>query len=132
MTLGLLELARIEVADLTKMALAGEIRVKNSWVAMKGSAKYLKAIATGDIRPVERAKTCALACAACPSRTTRPIMFNGLEVKAGYCGTMLKEDFKSSTPTCGCLVSVTFDGQIFPGAKSMVSSERCPQGRWPE
>lgn len=134
--LGLLELVQLGTAELKSLANSGEIRMKHVWVAAKGADKYRKAIADGDLRPTERALSCARRCAGCPSRTTRDIKVNGLDVSVGHCGPAFEEipegNRKGLPPTCGCLVSLTFAGQIYAAGKTIVGSERCPQGSWPE
>lgn len=134
--LGLLELAHLGTKELISLANSGEIRMRNVWVALKGANKYRVAVSKGDLRPVDKANACARACAGCPSRTTRPATVNGLEVTVGYCGPMLEEvaanPSKGIQPTCGCLVTITFAGDLHPAGKSVVGSERCPQEQWPD
>lgn len=134
--LGLLELVRLGGDEIIEMAKNGTIRGRHLWVAIKGAETYRRAVAAGDLRPVERAKTCARVCAGCNLRTVREVEVNGTLVVAGYCGKpfeVVKANPKKGTfATCGCLVTMTFGGELLPAGKAVVQSERCPNELWPD
>lgn len=95
-------------ADLESLASRGDLTSDQVWVAAKGAAKYVRAVASGDIAPADVVCSRRAACAACISR------------QGEYCGPMFVDLTSSALPTCGCLVE----------GKTAVASEACPQGRW--
>jgi hypothetical protein len=102
----------------------GEVGPREAWVAARGAAVFVDALARGDIRDGGAAGACAAACARCPSRRAYPTPAG----EVGTCG----ERFKVGPHTCGCIVTLTTAGrELVPAGRSLVASLGCPQGRWP-
>lgn len=118
------DLCRLGLDVLSAKAIAGEIGPREFWTALRGAAKYRAAVAEGDIATDCRADQRMSECLDCPSRTCEPTSVAG--VVAGFCGPA----FEELPDTCGCLITVTIDGNPWPAGKAVVSSETCPQGKW--
>lgn len=122
MKLTLPQLARFVVAGTrttVQLALEGELTGGRAWVAAKGAARYLSAIAADDLADPETVEARAAACRSCPGRhEPGPDDLSEL----GWCGPPLVErlDGPASGRTCGCLL----DGKV------LVGGEHCPRGRW--
>lgn len=118
-------LSRLDPQILVDMALRGELGPDKVWVAMKAAAKYLKAIATGDVAPeseaVKRAGICAI-CTSCQWESVSSLA----DTERGWCGV----PFKETDTTCGCFVALSVHGELNVGAKVCVASEQCPQDKW--
>jgi hypothetical protein len=123
-TMSVTDLCRLGIDVLSAKAKAGEIGPREFWTALRGAAKYREAVARGDVATGCRADQRMSVCLTCPSRTCEPTSVAG--VVAGFCG----EAFEETATTCGCLVTVTIDGNPWPAGKPVVSSECCPQDRW--
>ena len=98
------------------------------WHALKGAAKYVAAIATGDIATPETQERRAKLCAGCPDRNR----YTALGMYVWTCGTAGVDRKDANPPTCGCIVLSGSRNQTSAEAagKTVVASERCPQGRW--
>lgn len=122
MRLTLPQLARFVVAGTkttVQLALEGELSAGRAWVAAKGAARYLEAIAADEIAPPEVVEARAAQCRSCPARREPgPDDLSAL----GWCGEPLVEhlDGPVEERTCGCLL----DGKV------MVEGEACPRKRW--
>lgn len=122
MRLTLPQLARFVVAGtktVVQLVLEGELNAGRGWVAAKGAARYLEAIARDEIAETETVEARAAQCRSCPARREPgPDDLSAL----GWCGDPLVEhlDGPVSGRTCGCLL----DGKI------MVEGEACPRGWW--
>lgn len=105
--------------------------VGKAWVAMNGAKTYMVAIATGDIAE-EGVAMCRFEgwCMQCPSVTHRSARLSKEGTEVYYCGPELVDNTDKVLPTCGCLVGVTVEGIAEPGGKTVVRSQKCPQGRW--
>lgn len=123
--MGLVELAMMTKSRLISMALAGTLGPREMWLAAKGATRYAAAVAAGRVRTEEAAGVFAGVCSRCPEWTLEPTSKAG--VVAGYCGSL---DGNGKTgPVCGCLVSLTVSGVVYPAGKAVVEGEVCPQGR---
>lgn len=85
---------------------------------VRGGAKFLAALAKGDLADDAAVEARREVCRACPSRTRSALA--GMTAESDWCGAPLVEALGASPPTCGCLVA----------GKTAVGSERCPQGKW--
>lgn len=111
-------------------------------VGVKGTAKYLKALASGDIASRTDAEARALGCAECASLKRYKIPdraeWFGAPPFVHTCGPIA--DPQADPATCGCVMLaqtsprravVTLRGvPLGPGPKAWVASEACTQGRW--
>jgi len=123
--LGLIQLASLAKSRLISMALSGTLGPREMWLACKGAARYAAAVAAGRVRSEAAAAGFVAVCSRCPEWTLEPTSMDG--VVAGYCGRL---DGRGKTgPVCGCLVSLTVAGVVYPAGKSVVEGEVCPQGR---
>ncbi len=122
------QLARLATADLAALARNGDLSASQAWTAVKGAARYVAAVASGDVVTTTEAIGRLARCQRCEAFTERPdpvrLTIDGTptELHAYYCG----EPFKESARTCGCLLAV---GQS-PAGKMLVGSEQCPRGEW--
>ncbi len=107
---------------------------------MTGAAKYIAAIASGDIASCDQMSERIVQCANCDSRKVKretwTALFGG--PRTSWCGEpFIAEEGKS----CGCLVmaeadqgakvTITVHGREYePAGKTVVASERCPRGKW--
>lgn len=82
-------------------------------VGVRGSERYLEAIAMGDVADASIVALRRAVCRGCPSRVRKALP--GAK-KSDWCGPPLKETGR----TCGCLLA----------GKSIVASESCPQRKW--
>lgn len=116
--MSLREIARAALAGgnaLVQLRVEGKLRPQHFWVAARGGAQYVAAIAAGDEAPrVEVARRMRI-CRACPSR----VRTRKRGERLGFCGQPL-EEHHGERPTCGCLL----DGA------ARVGSKRCWQGKW--
>lgn len=88
--------------------------------AYAGGEKFGAAIATGDVCARGTARERRRICNECPQKCNASLW--GL-VPSSWCGPPLEDRTDAaygSSKTCGCLLL----------GKTMVASERCPQGRW--
>lgn len=91
----------------------GRFRIAEALNAAKGFERYRNAVETGNIAENAEIERRRMECRTCPSL---------VETQGSHwCG----EPFVDHTDdperaTCGCLI----------GAKTLVASEQCPQGRW--
>lgn len=100
---------------------------KEVFLAFRGAARYRKALSRGDVSSQKTADARAAKCYRCPSRSSGERNVAGMVPY--YCGSLGVET--DDPKTCGCFVAyLTMDGQVLPGAKVWVASERCPQDRW--
>lgn len=116
------QLSRVVTAGtktVVQLALEGELSGGRAWVAAKGAAKYLAAIAEEDLADPEVVESRGGRCRVCPARREP-----GPDDLAtlGWCGEPLVERLSGPlwTRSCGCLL----DGKV------LVKSERCPRGWW--
>lgn len=123
--MGLVELAMLAKSRLISMALAGTLGPREMWLAAKGATKYAAAVAAGRVRSEAEAGAFASVCSRCPEWTLEPTSKEG--VVAGYCGKL--DGLGVAGPVCGCLVSLTVAGVVYPAGKAVVEGEVCPQGR---
>lgn len=79
-----------------------------------GAAKFAAAVATGDVADDGTTEARRDICRACPSRVRK--IAPGAAFESDWCG----EPLSPTDATCGCLLL----------GKTMVKSERCPQGKW--
>lgn len=86
----------------------------NPLVGIYGAAKFAAAWATGDVATAETTEARRAVCRQCPSRVRA--IAPGAVFESDWCGRPLKE----TGATCGCLIY----------GKTMIGSERCPQGKW--
>lgn len=93
------------------------------WMALKGASRYIGAVVANDVASDNDATMRAMTCATCPELDRAKTSRDG--VSAGYCGT-------GEVPgkTCGCLVTITIGISTRAAGKTIVESERCPQGKW--
>ena len=118
----LVTLIALAADELSSLALSGKLPARDVWTAIKGGRRYFAAIASGDVADEATQAARAAVCWACKSSTSRT-------TQAGtgvYCGTA----FKEGKDTCGCLTALRIEGQTLPAGKTVVASERCPQGHW--
>ena len=94
----------------------GEIPPRRAWVGMRGAARYVAAVAKGDVADEATIARRLGTCAGCGGAVADPDL--GPEVR--WCGGPGAETGPDSLPTCGCLLP----------AKAAVGSEACPRGRW--
>lgn len=123
-TLSLPQLAKLAAAEQVRMARAGELRWSQVWVAMKGAGKYLKAIASGDIRGQLEAHLFAGVCSNCPWARKYSSAIDGVDLF--FCGPR----FEERGHTCGCMVGVMQAGneKLMPAGAAWVASHACPMG----
>lgn len=124
------ELARLTRDELIAMAEDGRLRGPNVWTAIKGGARYLTAVATGDtaLEAIQRYR--AGVCRNCEHAKDRALFLNNQPVISWYCGQPF-EDQGAGKP-CGCLVGISVDGEPLQHAagKAVVDSEDCPLRKW--
>lgn len=114
---------------LARKALAGELGLRELWVAFRGAAKYREAWRRGDIAPAAVAlERVSRHCATCDALTIEESRLEG--VRVGFCG----DPASPSASSCGCLVALTIErgdgaAEIAAGAKVSVASEACPRWR---
>lgn len=116
----LLELARFGMPVLVRMARERKLAPGHVWTAIKGAAHYHARIAAGDVCTSVNARKRAEKCDRCPRATYEKK--NDAGATAVYCGPPILGD----DVACGCLVAVLVNGQVYPGAKTLVASESCP------
>lgn len=121
-------LCRMGLGTLVGLARSGELRPRHLWVAMEGAGKYRDAVARGDIASAAEQDRRVRACAACPVRTSEPEPVTGSDKH--WCGPRLDDSGLADGKGCGCLVALSVGGQALPAGKTVVGSERCPNGRW--
>jgi hypothetical protein len=110
---------------IVELAKANQLEHRFLWVALKGAWKYARAVAIGDIAsPIEEIHRAAI-CARCSAHDVVETSKAG--VCAGYCG---KTETHGANSTCGCLVTMTINGQIEAAGKTKVASECCPRDKW--
>lgn len=102
--------------ELVRLARAGELGPSHLWVAAKGAAVYVAAIADGDVAPPDVVRVRRAACLGCSARTAS----SEPGAVLGFCGPPLVEVKTPGRESCGCLL----DGKI------RVGSEACPRGRF--
>jgi len=124
----IIQLARLGFDDLLARALAGELAPANLWLAVEGGSRYAAAVARGDLATTPVAAARAARCSACPVRTERPMRAGGGSV--GYCGEPFTERMESAVRSCGCLVTLSVEGETVAAGKTVVESEKCPNGFW--
>lgn len=129
--LDLLELLALGESTLVSKALAGELRPRHLWVAIKGAKKYRAAIRCGDLRGQDAADAFVATCDRCKCCTVEASYINGQTVAKMFCGPSFENRLDQPEPTCGCLVGLRVNGELVPGGKAMVASEKCPQGKGP-
>lgn len=138
MHLSLTQLAAITLAERRALMIEGKLRPEHVGMALKGSTRYIKALALGDIAAdevtEERVKTCA-GCASMVVRTGMLDLADGKGVRGVrimHCGPPFEERPAEGLrgPTCGCLVGILIDGKPRAEGKTRVGSERCGQGEW--
>lgn len=121
--MNIIEAAMLGKDRLIELAKRDSLDARFLWLALRGASKYVSAVVRGDVACDNDAATRALTCATCPMidrvKTSKP------DVLAGYCGTGEVEG-----KSCGCLVTLTVGLTTRPAGKSIVDSERCPQGKW--
>ena len=123
------DIIKISVPTLVRMAKSGTLRPKKVWCAVSGAGEYIAAAASGDVAPERVQQERVDTCDACPSATYDPKP--DVNAHAVYCGRAF-DDRRGALerPTCGCLVGVTIDGVAYAGGKTVVASHKCPQGKW--
>lgn len=89
------------------------------WVSLRGSQKYVKAVASGDIALPQQVVARLEICQKCPALVEETHLPHATP---GWCGPPLESHMKIAQEdrTCGCLVR----------AKIHVASETCPRGKW--
>lgn len=117
----------------------------NWWHALKGVAKYRRAMEAGDVRSIADQDEAAGECARCPHLTAYdvPGILGWVFPPAiATCGPIALDLMDLPEPTCGCVVlaqadfrksrvTVTVGGRPMVAAgKPEVGSEKCPQGKW--
>lgn len=128
----LMDLAAIGSEQLARMATAGELRGRHLWVAFRGAQRYKAAIGKGDIAGEECQRARAGTCDGCPSAHRHPM---GIAAGAAagavaiFCGPPF-EEHEGTSPTCGCLVALTVEGETHAAGRGVVASLGCVQGRW--
>lgn len=118
--------AQFGIDALVDLAKSNRLDRHHLWVAFKGAAKYVEALATGDVADETESQRRAVVCTLCPSRTLRNTGMDG--TVAGYCGEMFVCD--DAKRTCGCLVTLTVGLTTSPAGKTLLDSEYCPQFKW--
>lgn len=116
------KLIALAADELTSLALSGKLPARDVWTAIKGGRRYFAAIASGDVADEATQAARAATCWACKSSTSRT-------TQAGtgvYCG----QAFKEGKDTCGCMVGLRINGEIYAAGKTVVGTEACPQGKW--
>lgn len=108
---------------LIELAKADELPARFVWLALKGASRYVSAAARGDVACDNDAAARSMHCATCPT-ADRQSTGRG-DVCAIYCG-------RGEVPgvSCGCLVAVTVGITTRAAGKTIIESERCPQGHW--
>lgn len=92
--------------------------IQMTWTGVKGAARFVEAIATGDVASPEEIDRRRAICRDCPSKVIKMIPGGivGIDGDSAWCGEPLVEN----DWTCGCLLA----------GKTAVGSEFCPQGKW--
>lgn len=122
----LLELLALGRERIVGLARSGELSPAFLWVALRGAARYAEAVATGDVADAPTACHRAAVCGRCGTHDVVGTSQRG--TFAGYCGRV-----ELPGVSCGCLVTLTVLGdspEPRPAGKTLVSSERCPAGKW--
>jgi len=88
--------------------------VERSLHGVRGAERFLSAVLTGDLADRETVERRRSECRSCASRVRLTI--SGASSPSDWCGTPLT----ATETTCGCLCA----------GKTVVGSEKCPQGRW--
>lgn len=123
----LIDLCKLGLPALLGMAKAGTLRPTHLWTAVEGASKYRDAIANGDVADDLVAQVRAeVHCGQCPS--ARRVDKAGIQ--RTFCGEPFENRMNTALPTCGCLVAVTVNGETHPAGKTVVGSEKCPQGKF--
>lgn len=134
MKLSLSDLAKLAVDQVAELVKSGEVRGPSMWAGFRGAAKYLKAVAKGDIASDSDQAGRADICRGCKHATPRLVFVRGKPVATFYCGTpaWYADEWDNQQGTCGCLVGISVDGEPLQHAagKAVVDSERCPLGKW--
>jgi len=97
----------------------GKLRPEHFWVSLRGSTKYVRAVAAGDLALPQVVKERLAQCEKCPALVPE----NSLpHAKPGWCGPPLEEHMTGPVRdrTCGCLLI----------GKVHVQKEVCPRGKW--
>lgn len=117
---------RLGTASIVGMYRDGTLPPEWRWTALRGAARYFRAILSGDVADDEEQHWRARVCLGCHHHSQRP-----LDGSSGvYCGPPFDDRLDAPEPTCGCLVALTTGGAVVPAGKVVVASEACPQGRW--
>lgn len=95
----------------------GEISPARAWVGMRGAARYMRAVAAGDVAEGGAVAERLAVCRGCPGAVPDA----DLGDDAMWCGGPGAEVGPDGMPTCGCLLP----------AKASVGSETCPRASWP-
>lgn len=125
--MNIIDAAKLGMAEVINLARARRLSGPSLWLAVRGAATYYEAILTGDIASEEVQTRRADTCASCDLRRLRTPA--DIDEQAGYCGNPLNEPYAIGG-TCGCLVTITVDGETRAAAKAVVRSQRCPSGKW--
>lgn len=149
--LTLTELAKLGAQAQIEMVREGRVRMRHVFVAFKGAADYLGAIARGRIVTARIAQRRASICAECPGATRRPAdkAVGGLArqrvvTDTIWCGRPDEPGERGPDggaaegggPVCGCFVALTVGGvetSVQPGPKAWVERQSggvCPRGKW--
>lgn len=104
----------------------GELTGREIRVAVRGFAKYAKALVAGNIASDEEQARRLAICDRCNIIRSRPIERGA----ALYCGEPFIDKIQQGMG-CGCLVAIRVNGEpVSPAGKTEVATERCPLGRW--
>lgn len=143
--LTLTELAKLAAGTQIEMVQAGRVRMRHVFVAFRGGAAYLEAIARGHIVTERVAHRRASICFDCSAATIEPCRreLSRQRVVTGtvWCGRPDEprprghdqDQPGGGGPVCGCFVALTVGGvedSVQPGPKAWVRGECCPRGKW--
>lgn len=96
----------------------GELSPEQTAMAAKGAKRFWDALSSGDVVEDATYEVRIAICKICPSK--RDVAAPGMRLTSSWCGMPFENKMEGDKPTCGCLL----------GVKCLVSSEKCPQGKW--
>lgn len=120
--LSVVELCRVGVHGLERMARRGDLAPEHVWVALAGVKRYRRAVKRGDVCSEGDQAGRLAECAACCHCTEHPL--ESFDATAHYCGEPFRDE--GDGRPCGCLVGLTIGGVTYPAGRLVVASMGCP------
>lgn len=118
-----LQFAAMGYEDLARLALTGRLTGPLVWMALEGAGTFLSALVRGDVAGKAERERRAQQCAQCPLRVDK--VYRSVGATGGTCGDLDAGDPERGT--CGCRVTVTVKGRVYPAGKTWIASESCPR-----